>query len=71
MCFFDDVRMRRYTNYTNRVNELEKENEQLKSFIRSLASPDGRIWLDNGHGYRIDKILSDFNNTENDDGDGE
>ena len=53
----------------NRVGKLKKENEQLKSFIKSLANPDGRIWLSSGYGYRIDKILNDFNNTENDDGD--
>ena len=40
------------------LNELSKENEQLKQFIKSLASPDGRIWLDNGYGYRIDKVLN-------------
>lgn len=50
-------------------NQLLNENEQLKSFIKSLASPDGKIWLSSGYGYRIDKILNDFNNTENDDGD--
>ena len=49
--------------------ELLKENEQLKQFIKSLASHDGKIWLSSGYGYRIDKILNDFNNTENDDGD--
>lgn len=68
---FDDTGIKRYKKYVNRVKELENENEHLKSFIKSLASPDGRIWLDNGYGYRIDKILKDFNNTEKDDGDGE
>lgn len=44
------------------LNEITEENEQLKLFIKSLGSPDGRIWLANGYVYRIDKILNDFNN---------
>lgn len=51
------------------LNELNEENKQLKSFILSLASPDGRIWLSSGYGYRIDKILNNFSNIENNDGD--
>ena len=39
------------------INNLKKENEQLKQFIKSLASPDGRIWLNDGYVYRIDKVL--------------
>ena len=40
------------------LNEVNEENEQLKQFIKSLASSDGRIWLANGYSYRIDKILN-------------
>ena len=58
-----------YGEVVKLMNELSDENEQLKSFIKSLASLDGKIWLSSGYGYRIDKILNDFNNTENDEGD--
>lgn len=52
-----DYQAMRIKEFDNENQKLKKENERLKSFIKTLASPDNRIWLANGYGYRIDKIL--------------
>ena len=46
---------------TERIKEVEKENEQLKQFIQELTTKGtGKIHLANGSIYKVDAILIDF-----------
>lgn len=39
------------------MNELDNENKELKSFIKSLCDKNNEIWLDDGSIYRLRKVF--------------
>lgn len=43
--------------YHSKLIDSEKENEQLKDFIKKLTDNTGQIKLMNGYGYHISEVI--------------
>lgn len=60
----ENIQLKNKLKFLNELNEpygtLIEENMRLKAFIKRLSNNCGEIILMNGIGYKVDKILGDF-----------